>query len=146
MGHWDHCWKCTRYQWVDWDPVTFVAALNVCAIVAAVAVEDCRCVLDSWKCGDSGTCEIWANPSWQMWIEGVQPNQVTFVGTLNVCGLAAPYLKRSSESTRSLLFLLLVAVDINAECSRCIGDAWRLSDRMLTHDVAAWLLCWFEQC
>jgi hypothetical protein len=47
---------------VDWDPVTFVAALSLCAIVAAAAVEDCRCVLGSWKCDDSRTCEIWANP------------------------------------------------------------------------------------
>jgi hypothetical protein len=110
MGHWDHCWKCTRYQWVDWYPVTFVAALNVCAIIVAAAVEDCRCILDSWKCDDSGTCEIWANfilinVNWRG-----ATNHVTFVGTLNVCGVVAPYLKRSSESTRSLLFLLRVAI------------------------------------
>jgi hypothetical protein len=44
-------------EWID-ILSTFVAALNVCAIIVAAAVEDCRCILDSWKCDDSGTCEI----------------------------------------------------------------------------------------
>jgi pentatricopeptide repeat protein len=79
-----------------------------------------------------------------MQCEGVEPNSATFMGVLNVCAsLAALEEGRTIHSQiikcglESDVFVSNSLVDMYAKCGS-IEDAWKVFNRMPTHDVVSW--------